>query len=90
MARSVWKYPLAWSADTQQVPMPLHAAVVHVALQDDVPTVWAEVQAQRPGMLAKIRLFRIVGTGGEVPDRFEYRGTVHHDGFVFHVYEGAQ
>ena len=90
MNRAVWKFPLALTAETQQVAMPVGARVVHVAAQDRVPTVWAEVEVPAEGQptTMMMRMFRIVGTGARVPDRFEHRGVAFLDPYVFHVYEG--
>ena len=83
--RQVWKYPLDWTAEPQTVAMPVAAKPGRFAVQDGVPTLWAEVETSS---IAVPRLFVIVGTGADIPFP-TYRGTVDHNGFVFHLYEAG-
>lgn len=87
--RTVWKYPLAWTAEPQTVKMPPGAAPRRFAMQSGTATVWAEVNVPDDGPTdPEDRRFVIVGTGSPVPEGFAtYRGTVDHNGFVFHLYE---
>jgi hypothetical protein len=47
---------------------------------------WAEVPDDAPVIT---RTFRVIGTGGDVPDPGTYLGTVFDGTFVWHVYEVA-
>lgn len=94
MERTIWKFVL-WeeshlAVTVVTVQMPSGAAVIHAASQDDIPTVWAEVDSDAP---VEERTFEVVGTGHPLvgPPSFErcYRGTaITKDGrFVWHIYE---
>lgn len=89
MKRAIWRYPLsAFGRNLSQVDitMPKGAVVLHVGLQLDIVTLWAEVD---PGAPAEARSFEIHGTGWE----FQAEGRKHlgtvitADQFVWHVYE---
>lgn len=86
--RAVWKYPLPLtSAPSYVCQMPIGAEILHVAAQDDTPTLWALVD---PDADVEGRAFRIVGTGhAEVRDRYVHRGSVvtHGGAYVWHVFE---
>jgi hypothetical protein len=57
-------------------------------MQDDLICLWAEVSVPVPKTAT--RIFRIVGTGGPVPEEMSYLGTVQYGGLVYHVYwDGA-
>lgn len=91
--RTVWKYPLAWTAEPQVVGMPPGSVVRRFAAQSGTPTVWAEVPVPEDAAQTETleeRTLLIVGTGSHIPDGFTaYLGTVDHNGYVFHLYERA-
>lgn len=80
--RSIHKYSmLDW---TDELKMPRGARVVHVALQHDRPTLWAEVDTD---VELVPRGVAVVGTGLPIPgDGASHVGTFHDGGWVWHVY----
>lgn len=82
--RTVWKYPLAFSDKAITHSIPHNEVIVHVAMQDDVPTIWAIVD---PGEEREQRTFIVTGTGHLVPDDASYIGTVMERFFVWHIWE---
>ncbi len=88
----IHKFPLhlgGWGvlpSATHHVGMPAVSVVLTLQLQNDIPTLWVQVD---PTTRAVTRVFQWVGTGDEVPSGGEYVGTVQlQDGkFVFHLYE---
>jgi hypothetical protein len=99
IVKTVFKYPLAITDGLQQVVMPGQSRIVHVGNQDELPTLWAEVQVDedlRPalgsaaeGRRMERRTFFIAGTGHHVPEPSEHVGTVLTQGgrYVWHIYE---
>lgn len=81
----VYKYPLADGGGPVLVRMPKGAKIVAVRLQNNVPTLWAEVD---PAANMTVRKFQVFPTGANVPDAATYLGTFEADGwFIGHVYE---
>lgn len=56
--------------------------VLAFQMQDDIPTIWIAVDEQKVD-----RYFHLLGTGGKVPDNWDYCGTVQERGFVWHLFE---
>ena len=87
MIETIWKYPIDIE-DSIQIRMPLGAKVLHVGVQDGVPTIWARV---RPGDDdTELRHFTVVGTGHPIPideGRLVHLGTFFHGPFVWHLFE---
>jgi hypothetical protein len=91
--RTVWKYPLSLDPVavqfTQVKHIPAGARLVHCAVQDDLPTLWYEVD---PDADTVTHRFQIFGTGhGPIGDHLSHIGTVLlADGqLVLHVYEAG-
>ena len=91
MSRAIWKYPLTGPEVLLQVPQAgfMEPGIVRsVAWQHDNPTLWIEVETDKP---PQPRLFRVKATG----ERFDagteligqYVGSAISDDLVFHVYE---
>ena len=80
--RAVYKYDVP-IGDAVKVDMPTDAHVLHVALQDGYPRVWAKVT---PGMPVRPRMFRWLATGQEFNYAGEYVGTIHTGMLVFHLF----
>ncbi|AUR81602.1 hypothetical protein NVP1009O_35 [Vibrio phage 1.009.O._10N.261.51.C9] len=83
--RTVFKYPL--TGETSHVFMPHDAKVLHVAEQDGVPCVWAEVN---PSSTEDHVKFHTVGTGRPLPEApAEHVGSLmmHGGATVLHVYK---
>ena len=84
--KTVWKYPLKLDMDNlQRVQLPAGAVIQHVNAQNDIPTMWAEVNPDRN--VDEVRYFSVVATGASVPDKSVYIGTIHIDWTVWHIYE---
>ena len=58
--------------------------ILHVALQDGVPTVWYYCN---PGMMNHQITLEWFGTGHDIPDNAWYIDTIHQNGFVWHLHE---
>lgn len=85
--RVVHKFPLPKEltmGDAVRLQMPSGAHVVRFALQDDVPTLWAEVDTERS---LRPRRFQIFGTGQPLARGAQYVGTWDFPPFVWHIYE---
>ena len=86
MTRAVWKYPLPLAPHTQTLRFPgASVAWVHVDMQDDTPTLWAEVDPDSEK--ARTATLTWFGTGHEIPGNALYVGTVQDGIFVWHLYE---
>lgn len=82
--KSVWKFTLELSDGAQQISMPDNALVVHFAMQNDTPCLWAHVD---PAAKKESRFFSVHGTGHPIPDDRVHRGTCQHGQFVWHLLE---
>lgn len=88
MTQAVHKYPISITADVT-VMMPEGAIVTAVGLDGSGrPCVWALVDPSKPA--GEARKFGVYGTGGQVPDFWEFRGTFFTMPFVWHVFEDMQ
>jgi hypothetical protein len=86
MARQVWKFG-ASHFGRSSVTVPGPARFVHFGSDpQEIPSVWVEVT---PGGLNETVELCIVGTGHDIPDDFEHRGslTTRESGLVLHLYE---
>lgn len=83
MARRIFKYQLPTSLGGR-LQIPSGATIVHVALQNKVPCLWAIVQDDA---LVEVRFFMIFGTGHALPTDVEYVGTFQDSPFVWHLFE---
>lgn len=80
----VWKFPFEIK-DTFSLKMPAGSRILHVALQGDVPCMWALCKASNPEIT---RQFRIHGTGHSNIELDEiYVGTIMDGAFVWHIFE---
>lgn len=79
---TIYKYPLA--EFEQNIQMPQGATILAAQMQDGRITLWA---ACDPCNESEARKFRVIGTGGDLPDGFEYVGTVQSGPYVWHVFE---
>jgi hypothetical protein len=64
--------------------MPRGARILHLALQNNEPHIWAEVESTAS---FERRFFHIVGTGFDIDSFDVYIGTYQLPPFVWHVYE---
>lgn len=85
---TIYKYPLK-RAGVQKVTMPHGARLLHVAMQNGQPTLWAHVD---DGVVRVDRLIAVIGTGNPAPDpdESEYVGSVFDGPFVWHIFDGGQ
>jgi hypothetical protein len=85
MVQTVYKYPLSMNCD-ERVKMPEGARIVQVGFDGDrTPCVWALVDPRKLPTVE--RHFGVYGTGGHVPDYWEYVGTFFDLPFVWHIFE---
>lgn len=90
----IWKFPFKLAGRTE-VLMPDGAKLLHVAQSNELGRggdlcVWAQVWPDFPKVR---RVLRVFGTGQlGVPSRPDarYVGTVHIDGFVWHVFDEGE
>ena len=82
--KTIWKYPIGTETE---IEMPQFAQVLSVQVQHTQPCIWVLVN---PDLARTKRLFRIYGTGHEIPNNpGMYIGTFQHHGgaIVFHLFE---
>jgi len=70
--RVIWKFPIRMQSDAFIVSLPENASILHVEEQGGVGTFWALVD---PDANREKAVFRIYGTGQEIPDDCRYIGT---------------
>jgi len=84
VTQSIYKYPISAQMDLT-IQMPVDARVVHVGRDhSQQPCLWVLLT---PGPATQSRKFGIYGTGGQVPDHWEYVGTYADLPYVWHVFE---
>lgn len=85
---NVWKFPIPLAAGDREIEIPTGAKFLTFACLDCGPAAWFEVP-QKTQM--EKRLFRIFGTGHEIPRWYRYLGTGLQPGpemtYVWHLYE---
>lgn len=80
--KTIWKFPIRES--NYEIKVPRSATVVHVALQDGTPTIWAEIDLAQEFV---VRHVSIIGTGQPIfGDGWAHVGTVLDGIWVWHVY----
>lgn len=79
------KYPLMMTNNPQTVAMPTGARFRHFAIQNRIPTIWAEATL---GRAVASMIVVIVGTGMLVPENARYLMTAidERTGYVWHLY----
>lgn len=92
MKRVIHKHALRWASEVQDIQTPIGSRVVHVAIQNDVPTVWVEREVggyadNHPGVIH----IQMTATGQEFErtsnDSAIYLTTVHQGWTVWHFYQ---
>ncbi|OPB96846.1 hypothetical protein BAS10_07295 [Elizabethkingia meningoseptica] len=85
--RKIFKYQLEIK-DFNEIEMPMHAEVISLQVQNDIPCIWAIVNPDYP---VEKRKFMTVGTGNEMPECLPeiFIGTYQLPelGLVFHCFE---
>lgn len=92
MQATIWKFEIP-AQDRFKVIMPKKHKIVHVAVQNNVPCMWAQV-GPYPTLAEEVDNaefnFRLVGTGHPIPDidQLEHVGSfqLHGGALVFHLY----
>lgn len=81
--RTVYKYPVTGPRKTLTVPE--GAVLRHVAVQDDIPCLWLEVETDNPTKQVTVSGYP---TGYHLPEGLYFLGTVlmHRGDLVFHLY----
>ena len=84
--RTIFKYTVGWSGTWQIVDLPRAADIIHVAIQNDLVTFWAEVDTEQP---LEAREFAVFETGANLDHErgVTHRGTILEGSFVWHLYE---
>lgn len=74
--------------DIQTVQLPQDFKILHLGVQQGVPTIWYECTAEMPLVYLDIYCF---GTGYLMDNlpAMDYIGTVQIDGFVWHYYRAV-
>jgi hypothetical protein len=79
-------HKLSVPIDGKQHSLSFDGNIVYVGYQTgNQLTFWFEFNPEIHS--TRTRLFRVYGTGWEIPSTAYYRGTVQVDGFVWHLYE---
>lgn len=79
----IWKFPLEFKKITE-VMAPEIIIPLHVHIQGQTPCVWAMVD---PAAALRKKQFQIIATGEPFdPSGKHYIGTLHANGFVWHVF----
>lgn len=89
MNKTIFKYPII-NPDNVMFNMPKDAEVLTVQCQDDIPTIWALVNAKE--LQREHRYFEVFGTGHNIPCGMgierKYINTFQmNTGLVFHLFE---
>jgi hypothetical protein len=87
----IFKYSLQYedrvpniSGDCCFCEMPQNAKIIHFDIQNEVYTIWAEVD---DALEKEEKHFRIIPTGGAIPPYYKYVGTsLQNTPFVWHLY----
>lgn len=84
--RRVYKYPLTFGPGQTQTTLELPYAYqfLHFGFQDGNPIVWALVNPDNPSVQ---RTLRVVGTGWDLEEGSEHRGTAIEGDYVWHLFE---
>jgi len=77
-----------FSAHSGVIELGMPAKFLHVAVKDDSPWVWIQ---HCPDSSVKVNAeIKIIGTGEEIPEGFEFLGTWLDGVFVWHAYAKAE
>lgn len=89
LMNTIWKYSVVTAKTRQCFEMPVGAKVLHVAEQNGLICLWAQVDPYETNLDS--RYFHVVGTGNKIPDKAgEFVGTALVGEFVFHLFEEKQ
>jgi len=84
--RTVYKYPI--TDIPMRVQIPDGAKILDAQMQEDIPTLWAEVETDNQRV---VRTFFIVATGQPLPKECaRYIATMQDGPLVWHVYEVSE
>lgn len=83
----VWKFRIPFPGTEPWVLMPAHAKLLHVAVQDGAPYIWALVSPNNKVVRRHIVTY---ATGQPIDGSPDYLGTFHLDWTVWHVFCGGE
>ncbi len=84
MPRRVYKYQFQADGEPVVHNMPMGATFLFADKQHDGIFGWFEVDTDAK---TDLRHFLIVGTGHNIPDRHDWRGSMQDGPYVWHLYE---
>lgn len=85
--KTIWKFPFVINDEINFYRIPRGGEVIHVDLQDGIPTIWVLVDPSQPD--GDRRIFKIFGTGHPIddPENLKFIGTFQQHSFVWHLFE---
>ena len=83
MKKTIYKYALNIDINNIEV-MGVNFKPIAFQLQNNVPTLWAEVNPSQ--VRTSKAVVSVIGTGWEVPQNGKYIGTCQQNGLVWHAY----
>jgi len=81
--KTIYKYPFPHMNDFE-LEMPIGYKIIHLAVQNTIPTLWAIVPSESPP--TEMVSFSIRGTGQNFSDG-EYIGTLFDGPLVWHLFK---
>lgn len=81
--RTIWKYEICFNGVTE-LSMPHFSKIVKFSHFGGGFYIWACLHPEQPPV---DRVFRIFGTGHEIPDGFTYLGSTFEGRYVWHLFE---
>jgi hypothetical protein len=87
VASQVWKFKVPLPGEDPWVEMPKGSRLLHVAVQEGTPYLWALVWPQQP---IRRRNIAVYATGQEIDGWPDYLGTFHIGWTVWHVFYGGE
>lgn len=82
--KAIYKYVLNITPPETVVNIPAGSIVRRVAMQNGEPTFWAEVDTSAPKVS---KIFRILGTGHEIPENAHWVGSCEDGPFIWHLFQ---
>lgn len=81
--RVIYKYPVDLSGHSFSHMLPKDFKFLRVALQNEKPFIWIELNTDHDKVKTDFRLF---GTGQDIPASGQYLGTYDYGPLVLHLY----
>ena len=83
--KAIWKFPFKCGTEAMRFHRMPPGKVIHVEKQHDQICMWVEVDKSIEHF--PYRTFRVFGTGWDIIDGYEHRGTWLDGAYVWHLYE---